>query len=77
MKQLQIRFFPDGITTALPKELQVSFYTHCVESVLTYCIPVWAASCPALQKVINTTQKIITWLSRYPQVDGTGQLKLK
>ncbi len=49
---------------ALNKELLVSFYRSSIESVLTYCIPVWFASCTAqektaLQRVVNTEQKII------------------
>ena len=48
----------------LPQELLVSFYRCSIESVLTYCINVWYWSCTAaertaLQRVVNTAQKII------------------
>ncbi|KAF7657317.1 hypothetical protein LDENG_00028710, partial [Lucifuga dentata] len=44
--------------------LLVSFYHCSIESILTYCISVWFASCTAaerkaLQRVITTSQKII------------------
>lgn len=50
--------------TNLSGELLVSFYHCSVESVLTYCITAWYANCSAadrraLQRVINTVQKII------------------
>lgn len=56
--------FPeDPKNNSLTKELLVS-YRCSVESVLTYCIPVWFASCAAQEKaapqrVINTAQEII------------------
>ena len=48
----------------LPQELLVSFYRCSIESILTYCINVWfwcctAAERTALQRVVNTAQKII------------------
>lgn len=48
----------------LQKKLLVSFYHYSIESVLTYCISVWYASCStvdrrALQRIISTAQKII------------------
>ena len=48
----------------LPQELLVSFYRCSIESILTYCINVWFGSCTAaektaLQRVVNTAQKII------------------
>lgn len=48
----------------LKRELLTIFYRCSIESVLTYCIPVWFSSCTvahrkALQRVINTAQKII------------------
>lgn len=44
--------------------MPLSFYWSSVESVLTYCISVWLTSCAAgkrsaLQRVINTAQKIV------------------
>ena len=48
----------------LPQELLVSFYRCSIESIMTYCICVWFWSCTvaertALQRVVNTAQKII------------------
>ena len=48
----------------LIKKLLVSFFRCFIESVLTYCMCVWFASCTvaerkALQRVVNTAQKII------------------
>lgn len=48
----------------LRQDLLVSFYRCSVESVLTYCICVWFLSCTAaernaLQRVVNSAQKII------------------
>ena len=48
----------------LPQELLVSFYRCSIESILTYCMNVWFGSCTvaersALQRVVNTAQKII------------------
>lgn len=48
----------------LQQKLLVSYYHCSIKSVLMYCISVWYASCSvadrrALQKVINTAQKII------------------
>ncbi len=48
----------------LTQKLLVSFYRCSIESILTYCICVWFSSCTvterkALQRVINTAQKII------------------
>lgn len=48
----------------LQEKLLLSFYRCSIESVLTYCISVWYASCSAadrrdLQRIINTAQKII------------------
>lgn len=48
----------------LTQELLVSFYRCSIESILTYCICVWFWSCTAaerkaLQRVVNTAQKII------------------
>lgn len=49
---------------SLEEQLMVTFYRSAVESLLTYCITVWYASCTeadrkAIQRVINTAQKII------------------
>ncbi|KAI4894933.1 hypothetical protein NFI96_022975 [Prochilodus magdalenae] len=48
----------------LQEKLLVSYYRSGIESVLTYCISTWYSSCSvaerrALQRVINTAQKII------------------
>ncbi|KAI4887106.1 hypothetical protein NFI96_003143 [Prochilodus magdalenae] len=48
----------------LQEKLLVSYYHSAIESVLTYCISTWYSSCltaerTALQRVINTAQKII------------------
>ncbi len=48
----------------ITQRLLVSFYRCTIESILTYCICVWYTSCTvaqrkALQRVINTAQKII------------------
>ncbi|XP_061844152.2 uncharacterized protein [Nerophis lumbriciformis] len=48
----------------LRQDLLVSFYRCSVESILTYCICVWFCSCTAaerkaLQRVVNSPQKII------------------
>ncbi|KAK3506423.1 hypothetical protein QTP70_002694 [Hemibagrus guttatus] len=48
----------------ITQRLLVSFYRCSIESLLTYCICVWYTSCTvaqrkALQRVINTAQKII------------------
>ncbi|KAK5892697.1 hypothetical protein CesoFtcFv8_013051 [Champsocephalus esox] len=48
----------------LNQKLLVTFYRSTVESVLTYCISAWYAGCSAadrkaLQRVINTAQRII------------------
>ncbi len=48
----------------LAQKLLVSFYRCSIESILTYCICVWFSSCTvaerkALQRVVNTAQKII------------------
>uniref|UniRef100_A0A3P9ISK5 Reverse transcriptase domain-containing protein n=1 Tax=Oryzias latipes TaxID=8090 RepID=A0A3P9ISK5_ORYLA len=47
----------------LDKKLLVTFYRATIESILTYCITAWYAGCSAadrkaLQRVINTAQKI-------------------
>lgn len=47
----------------ITQKLLVSFYRASIESILTYCICVWYTSCTvaqrkALQRVINTAQKI-------------------
>ncbi|KAL0199254.1 hypothetical protein M9458_007794, partial [Cirrhinus mrigala] len=48
----------------ITQRLLVSFYSATVESILTYCICIWYPSCTvaqkkALQRVINTAQKIV------------------
>ena len=48
----------------LRQDLLVSFYRCAVESILTYCICVWFASCTeleksALQRVVKSAQRII------------------
>ncbi|KAI4889911.1 hypothetical protein NFI96_001785 [Prochilodus magdalenae] len=48
----------------LQEKLLVSYYRFAIESVLTYCISTWQSSCStaertALQRVLNTAQKII------------------
>ena len=48
----------------LSQELLVSFYRCSIESILTYCINVWFGCCTAaertaLQRVVNTAQRII------------------
>lgn len=48
----------------MEEKLLLSFYRCSIESVLTYCISVWFTSCTAgersaLQRVVNTAQKII------------------
>ncbi len=48
----------------IKNKLLVSFYRCTIESILTYCICVWFSSCTvaerkALQRVVNTAQKII------------------
>ncbi len=48
---------------SLECKLLVSFYRSTIESVLVYCISVWYSSCTAadkkaLQRIINTAQKI-------------------
>ena len=48
----------------LREELLVTFYRCSVESIITYCICVWFSSCTAaerkaLQRVVNSAQKII------------------
>lgn len=61
--QQRLQFLRVLKSNGLAKELMVSFYRSSVESIITYCIPVWFASCTAkekrvLQRVINTAQKI-------------------
>ena len=51
-------------TYHLRQELLVTFYRSTVESILTYCVCVWFSSCTAaerkaLQRVVNSAQKII------------------
>lgn len=48
----------------LESKLLVTFYRACIESLLTYCISVWYASCTEadkkrLQRVVKTAQRVI------------------
>ena len=62
--QQQLHFLRILRRIDLKRELLNIFYRCSIESVLTYCISVWFSSCAmahikALQRIINTAQKII------------------
>lgn len=65
--QQQLHFLRVLRKNRLGEKLLMAFYRSSIESVLAYCISVWYAGCSAadrraLQKVINTAQKIIAAL---------------
>ena len=71
--QQQLYFLMTLRKTDLFIKLLVSFYHCSTESLLTYCITVWYANCSeadrrALQRVINTSQKVILSL---PSLEDT------
>lgn len=62
--QQQLHFLRVLRKNNLDSKLLETFYTSCIESLLTYCIPVWYASCTEadrkrLQRVIKSAQEIV------------------